>query len=393
VKSGRGREIDGHEAMSATQRVVGDAWCERSQSKGRTTLNVGGRWTVFTLGPLDRQIEALKLDRADAIDISKLDELDTAGAAELVRLANRVGNKQAAVPIEGAQDNHARLIELVGKQKLRPEKKPHVAWIMQQLIHIGTTSYGLLLQGRNLLSFFGETLVVMFGIVRSPRRLRSTAVVNLMEEVWLRALPIVGTLVFLIGFVLAYQGIEQLARFGAQAFAVDMVGLSVLREIGVLLTAIIVAGRSGSAFTAQIGTMRVNLEVDAMSTMGLHPIEVLVIPRIIALLATMPLLAFFANMMGLLGGGLATVIFLDFTLVQYFERLQEVIDINHFWAGMIKAPVFAFVIAVVGCYEGLQVTGSAESVGRQTTKAVVESIFLVIILDAVFSIFFVSIGL
>jgi phospholipid/cholesterol/gamma-HCH transport system permease protein len=233
----------------------------------------------------------------------------------------------------------------------------------------------------------------MFGIVRSPRRLRSTAVVNLMEEVWLRALPIVGTLVFLIGFVLAYQGIEQLARFGAQAFAVDMVGLSVLREIGVLLTAIIVAGRSGSAFTAQIGTMRVNLEVDAMSTMGLHPIEVLVIPRIIALLLTMPLLAFFANMMGLLGGGLATVIFLDFTLVQYFERLQEVIDINHFWAGMIKAPVFAFVIAVVGCYEGLQVTGSAESVGRQTTKAVVESIFLVIILDAVFSILFVSIGL
>jgi phospholipid/cholesterol/gamma-HCH transport system permease protein len=139
--------------------------------------------------------------------------------------------------------------------------------------------------------------------------------------------------------------------------------------------------------------MRVNLEVDAMSTMGLHPIEVLVIPRIIALLVTMPLLAFFANMMGLLGGGLATVVFLDFTLVQYFERLQEVIDINHFWAGMIKAPVFAFVIAVVGCYEGLQVTGSAESVGRQTTKAVVESIFLVIILDAIFSVFFVSIGL
>jgi phospholipid/cholesterol/gamma-HCH transport system permease protein len=379
--------------MSAAQRAAGEAWCERTQSDGRTTLSVGGRWTVFTLGPLDRLIEALKLDRADAIDVSELEELDTAGAAELVRLANRAGSKQAPLPIEGAQETHAQLIELVAKQKLRPEKKLQVSWIKGQLIFLGTTAFGLLLQARNLLAFFGETLVVMFGIMRSPRRLRSTAVVNLMEEVWLRALPIVGTLVFLIGFVLAYQGIEQLARFGAQAFAVDMVGLSVLREIGVLLTAIIVAGRSGSAFTAQIGTMRVNLEVDAMSTMGLHPIEVLVIPRIIALLLTMPLLAFFANMMGLLGGGLATVIFLDFTLVQYFERLQEVIDINHFWAGMIKAPVFAFVIAVVGCYEGLQVTGSAESVGRQTTKAVVESIFLVIILDAVFSILFVSIGL
>jgi phospholipid/cholesterol/gamma-HCH transport system permease protein len=379
--------------MTVVERVAGDAWCERKQAQGRTLVNVGGRWTVFTLGPLERQIEAMKLDRADAIDVSALEELDTAGAAQLVRLANRVGRKDAAVPIEGAQESHAQLIDLVARQKLRPERKPHVPWIVTQLTLIGTTSFGLLLQARNLLAFYGETMVVMFGIMRSPRRLRTMAVVNLMEEVWLRALPIVGTLVFLIGFVLAYQGIEQLARFGAQAFTVDMVGLSVLREIGVLLTAIIVAGRSGSAFTAQIGTMRVNLEVDAMSTMGLHPIEVLVIPRIIALIVTMPLLVFFANMMGLLGGGLATVVFLDFTLAQYFERLQEVIDINHFWAGMIKAPVFAFVVAVVGCYEGLQVTGSAESVGRQTTKAVVESIFLVIILDAAFSILFVAIGL
>jgi len=379
--------------MNADQRVAGDAWCEPMQSQGRTLLNVGGRWTVFTLGPLEKQLASVKAERAEAIDISALEELDTAGAAELVRLANRFGRKDAALPIEGARENHAQLIDLVVRQKLRPEKKVKTPWVVSQLILIGTTCFGLLLQARDLLSFFGETMVVGFGILRSPRRLRITAVVNLMEEVWLRALPIVGTLVFLIGVVLAYQGIEQLARFGAQAFTVDMVGLSILREIGVLLTAIIVAGRSGSAFTAQIGTMRVNLEVDAMSTMGLHPIEVLVIPRITALLLTMPLLTFFANIMGLLGGALATAIFLDFTLSQYFARLQEVIDINHFWAGMIKAPVFAFVIGVVGCYEGLQVTGSAESVGRQTTKAVVESIFLVIILDAAFSILFVSIGL
>lgn len=382
--------------MSAAQRIAGDAWCERVQTKGRTTINVGGRWTVFTLGPLDKQIGALigQAARVDIIDVSALEELDTAGAAELLRLSRGLGDKkEQGLPIEGARDTHSQLIELVAKQKIRPEKPKSVPWWMAQLILIGNTSVGLAVQARNLLAFFGETLVVMFGIVRSPRRLRSIAVVNLMEEVWLRALPIVGTLVFLIGVVLAYQGIEQLARFGAQAFTVDMVGLSVLREIGVLLTAIIVAGRSGSAFTAQIGTMRVNLEVDAMSTMGLHPIEVLVIPRIIALVITMPLLTFFANLMGLLGGGLAAAIFLDFTLSQYFDRLQDVIDINHFWAGMIKSPVFAFVIAVVGCYEGLQVTGSAESVGRQTTKAVVESIFLVIILDAAFSILFVSIGL
>lgn len=380
--------------MSPAQRMAGDAWCERVQMQGRATINVGGRWTVFTIGPAEKQVDAVLAGkgRAEAIDVSAVEELDTAGAAEILRLARGAPAADGPV-IEGARDTHAQLFELVARQKIKPERKPAESWLMAQLALIGTTSFGLLLQARNLLAFFGETIVVMLGIVRSPRRLRSIAVVNLMEEVWLRALPIVGTLVFLIGVVLAYQGIEQLARFGAQAFTVDMVGLSVLREIGVLLTAIIVAGRSGSAFTAQIGTMRVNLEVDAMSTMGLHPIEVLVIPRIIALLITMPLLTFFANLMGLLGGALATAIFLDFTLAQYFDRLQDVVDIKHFWVGMLKAPVFAFVIAVVGCYEGLQVTGSAESVGRQTTKAVVESIFLVIILDAAFSILFVSLGI
>ena len=380
--------------MSAAERISGDAWCERAQSKGRTIVSVGGRWTVFTLGQLDKALDGVvaKAGRPEAIDVSALEELDTAGAAEILRLAGRLG-KGATLAIEGAQDTHSHLLALVARQKVVPEKPQRTSWFEAQLIHIGRTSVAIVQQGGNLLAFFGETLVVLFGVVMSPRRLRAKAVVNLMEEVWLRALPIVGTLVFLIGVVLAYQGIEQLARFGAQAFTVDMVGLSVLREIGVLLTAIIVAGRSGSAFTSQIGTMRVNLEVDAMSTMGLHPIEVLVLPRIIALVITMPLLTFFANIMGLLGGALASSLFLDFTLGQYFDRLQDVIDIKHFWVGMVKAPVFAFVIAVVGCYEGLQVTGSAESVGRLTTKAVVESIFLVIILDAAFSILFVSMGI
>ena len=381
------------EAMNAVQRVSGDAWCERIQSDGRTVIHVGGRWTVFTLGPLARQIDGLiGGGRADAIDVGALEELDTAGASEILRLAGKLGLRDRPA-FDGARETHARLLDLVARQNVTPEKRQSVSWLVSQLILMGRTTVEILLQARNLLAFFGETLVVLFAVVRSPRRLRAIAVVNLMEEVWLRALPIVGTLVFLIGVVLAYQGVEQLRRFGAEAFTVDMVGLSVLREIGVLLTAIIVAGRSGSAFTAQIGTMRVNLEVDAMSTMGLHPIEVLVLPRIIALVITMPLLTFFANVMGLLGGALASSIFLDFTLAQYFDRLQDVVDIKHFWVGMIKAPVFAFVIAVVGCYEGLQVTGSAESVGRLTTKAVVESIFLVIILDAAFSILFVSLGI
>jgi phospholipid/cholesterol/gamma-HCH transport system permease protein len=205
-------------------------------------------------------------------------------------------------------------------------------------------------------------------------------------------MPIVGVLTFLIGVVIAYQGVEQLRRFGAETFTVEAVGISILRELGVLLTAIIVAGRSGSAFTAELGTMQVNLELDAMRTMALNPVEWLVVPRIIALVVSMPLLVFFGDMVGLAGGAFASWIYLDFTLPQFFSRLRDTVGIWHFWTGMIKAPVFAFVIAAVGCYEGLQVSGSAESVGRQTTKSVVESIFFVIVLDALFSIIFLLAG-
>jgi len=383
--------------MSAAEKITGkapgDATCALVRDKGRAVLHLGGRWIVFTIGPLERQLAQYAPKAVEAIDLSGVDELDTTGAGEILRLSRRLAPKGDSLIIEGAQPSHERLLELVARQKVKPEPKKQSSWLVTQLSLIGHKSVENLKQLGNLLVFLGQTLAVGFSVLRAPRRMRFTATVNLMEEVWVRALPIVGTLVFLIGVVLAYQGVEQLKRFGAQAFTVDMVGLSVLREIGVLLTAIIVAGRSGSAFTAQIGTMKVNLEVDAMSTMGLNPIEVLVLPRILALVLTMPLLVFFADIMGLLGGALACWLFLDYTLPQYLDRLQDVADIRHFWVGLIKAPVFAAVVAIVGCYEGLQVTGSAESVGKLTTKSVVESIFLVIILDAAFSIMFVSIGI
>jgi phospholipid/cholesterol/gamma-HCH transport system permease protein len=199
---------------------------------------------------------------------------------------------------------------------------------------------------------------------------------------------IVGVLCFLIGVVIAYQGVQQLRQFGAETFTVEAVGIGMFRELGVLLTAIIVAGRSGSAFTAQIGTMQVNLEVDAMRTMGLNPVEWLVLPRIMALIISMPLLAFWGDMTGLLGGAVACTFYLDFTFVQFFERLRDTVGPWHFYTGMIKAPVFGAVIATIGCFEGLQVHGSAESVGQLTTRSVVESIFCVIVLDAIFSIIF-----
>ena len=185
----------------------------------------------------------------------------------------------------------------------------------------------------------------------------------------------------------------RLQDLGAEVFVVNLVGISILREMGILITAIIVAGRSGSAFTAQIGTMKVNLEVDAMRTLGLDPADILVLPRIIALLLTLPLLGFYASMVGLLGGALMTWAELGISLPAFLNQLQSAVAAHHFWAGIIKAPVFAFTIAMVGCYEGLQVTGSAESVGRLTTQSVVVAIFLVIILDAIFSILFVKIGI
>jgi phospholipid/cholesterol/gamma-HCH transport system permease protein len=247
-------------------------------------------------------------------------------------------------------------------------------------------------EGARLLSFFGQTMSVLMRSLVRPGRLRLTSLAHHLEQTCLNALPIVGLIAFLIGVVMAYQGADQLKRFGAEIFTVDLVGVSVLREIGILLTAIVVAGRSGSAFTAEIGAMAVNQEIDAMRALGLDVIEVLVLPRMLALMIALPLLAFFADILGLFGGGLMAWFVLDITPAQFIGQLESAIKPATFWVGIVKAPVFAFLIAMVGCYEGLLVSGSADSVGRHTTKSVVVGIFLVIVFDALFSILFSYLG-
>ncbi|MGH6718260.1 MAG: MlaE family ABC transporter permease, partial [Alphaproteobacteria bacterium] len=237
------------------------------------------------------------------------------------------------------------------------------------------------------------TVTVVARTAVRPARLRFISLVNHMEHVGLNAMPIVGLLSFLIGVVLAYQGADQLRRFGAELFTVNLLGVSVLRELGVLIASIIIAGRSGSAFTAQIGTMKVNQEVDALLALGLDPIEILVLPRAFALILTLPLIVFYANLMGLAGGALMSLFVLDLSLGQFVRQLNEAVTTTTFWVGMVKAPVFAFIIALVGCYCGLKVKGNAESVGRMTTQSVVEAIFLVIVTDAAFSILFSYLGL
>ncbi len=359
-----------------------------AERAGTPVLEVGGTWTVFSIRgikpTLDKARRAGAKGNARVIDLSGVKRLDTAGVLEILQVAG--GGKDAE--IKTGDRNHAALFEVVQKNRAAQPRTQHPNWFVNGLGELGHGVIHLYHQGLNLCAFFGEILVVFVQASLQPRRFRFNSVVRQMYEVWVKALVIVGILCFLIGVVIAYQGVQQLKQFGAETFTVEAVGIGIFRELGVLLTAIIVAGRSGSAFTAQIGTMQVNQEVDAMRTMGLNPIEWLVLPRIVALVLSMPLLAFWGDMTGLLGGAVACTVYLDFTFVQFFDRLRDTVGVWHFYTGMIKAPVFGLIIAAIGCFEGLQVHGSAESVGQLTTRSVVESIFCVIVLDAVFSIIF-----
>ncbi|MBS0538410.1 MAG: ABC transporter permease [Proteobacteria bacterium] len=359
---------------------------------GSPVLEVSGNWTVLGLRSVKTKKKGSKRPErwtAKAVDASKVTRLDTAGAIEILDLAG--GGPETEV--KTADQNHADLFKVVkanlGKEPAQPR---HVNWLVHWLEEAGQGLIHVYSQLVALCEFFGEIIVVFFEAMLQPWRFRLNAVVRQMYEVWVKALLIVAVLCFLIGVVIAYQGVQQLRQFGAETFTVEAVGIGMFRELGVLLTAIIVAGRSGSAFTAQIGTMQVNQEVDAMRTIGLNPIEWLVLPRIIALVVSMPLLTFWGDMAGLLGGAVACTVYLDFTFVQFFDRLRDTVGAWHFYTGMIKSPVFGFIIAAIGCFEGLQVSGSAESVGQLTTRSVVEAIFCVIVLDAIFSIVFLLAG-
>jgi phospholipid/cholesterol/gamma-HCH transport system permease protein len=269
-----------------------------------------------------------------------------------------------------------------------PHPRPDDHSLAGFVARVGEITLDLLARVYAITGFVGLVAATALRIAVRPLRLRLTATVAQMEQTGVNALGIVGLLSLLVGVVIAYQGADQLRRFGAEIYTVDLLAISTLRELGVLMTAIIIAGRSGSAFTAQIGTMQVTQEIDALRTLGLDPIEVLVIPRLAGLLVTLPMLTFYANLMGILGGGLMCWLVLGISIPEFVRELEAAVTMRTFWIGVAKAPVFATIIAVIGCYEGFRVTGSAESVGRQTTLSVVESIFLVITTDAAFSVVF-----
>lgn len=370
-------------------------WMTTTQTGNGLEIRLTGDWTIDNADRIDRSIAALSSAPTGntIIDAAPIGRMDTAGAWMVEKIRRRLTTPDLAPAITGLQPNHQVLVDrlnaLTGEPAPEPVRYNALSLVAEQT---GRATVDALREAGDLLNFLGLATITGARTVISPRRFRMTAFVYHLQQVGLNALPIVGLLSFLIGVVLAYQGADQLRQFGAEIFTVNLLGISILREMGILLTAIIVAGRSGSAFAAQIGTMQVNEEIDAMRTIGLDPMEVLVLPRTLALLVAMPLLAVYADLMGLAGGALMAIVSLDITFTQFTERLKDVVPIWAFWVGIIKAPVFGIAIALVGCREGLKVRGSADSVGRQTTRAVVISIFLVIVIDAMFSIFFSAVG-
>ena len=340
-------------------------------------IRLSGRWDLAGLSGFEKRIGNVSLEGAKRVDAQGIESMDTAGAWLLRRTFG-------TLEISGLKSEHALLVKMI----VFPDMKEGSA-ADRFLERLGKRAWFAINQSWGMLSFIGEAASAL---VRSPK-IRWKPVWHNLQHAGFDALPIAGLLSFLMGIVIAYQGSEQLSRYGANIFVVNLVGLSMLRELGPLLTAIIIAGRSGSAFTAQIGTMRVTEEIDAMRAIGISPMDQLVLPKIFALLIALPLLTVYADIMGVLGGMIMASFSLDVGYVDFIDRFGSSIRLSAFLVGIGKAPVFAAIIAIVGCFQGFQVSGGADSVGRQTTKSVVQSIFLVIVADAIFSVIFSLVNL
>ena len=362
---------------------------ENSAQKDQDTGNVYrclGTLTIARAASTQREIDAMR--DPVTIDLSGVDKMDTVGAW-LVHRAMR--DRQAKVV--GASKDAEKLLEQVADAdhptQVRPDQRPAPARALEELgawvSDSGRTLYGLV-------GFLGATIIGFATFVSRPKRFRLNAVVQRFDVVGVRALGIIGLMTFLIGVVIGQQGAVQLQQFGAEIYTINLIGRLSVRELATLMTAIMVAGRSGSSFAAQIGTMKITEEVDAMRTIGVSPIEALVVPRLMAAVVMMPLLSFYAMIMSLLGGGIFVWVALGIPPLTFVQRIQEVVPLTDLWVGLIKAPVFGFIIALAGCFQGMLVEGNSEEVGTRTTNAVVQSIFMVIVLDAVFAVFFSSIG-
>lgn len=364
-------------------------WAQFSleEADNRTIAVITGPLLVSTIGKLDPQLRAVE-GPVHTVDLSRADQLDTVGAWVVHRFASEhdaeiIGASEAALILIDAVENSASTADIAPRRDLIYRR------VLQ---HVGDKVIDFWIAlGRNI-AFLGAIILAFFSVLRHPRRFRGLALIRQMELVGISSLPIIGLMSFLIGIVIAQQGAVQLQQFGAETLTVNLVGRITLRELGVLMTAIMVAGRSGSAFAAQIGTMKLTEEIDAMRTIGVSPVEALVLPRILAAVLMMPLLGFYASCVAIMGGAVIGDLALDIPFFTFLARIEEVVPIQDFYVGMIKAPVFGLIIALAGCYHGMQVQGNAEEVGLRTTAAVVQAIFTVIVLDAFFAVFFTEVG-
>ncbi len=372
---------------------------QKTENGKNIILTPQGSWRLWSLAEYYKALQEFAFvkdgnNQRVIIDLSCISSIDTGGALLLLALKDHLESKKIPVVLDKGSSEVQDVLDLVQKYPLvlQTEQKRLSPYLLF-LLRMGEAAVSLYFFTLQLISFFGEVFV---GFIKSFSRrtpFRFTAFCAHLQDVGVNAVPIISLISFLIGVVLSYQGITQLRRFGAEIFTVNLLALGILREVGILITSIVIAGRSGSAFTAQIGTMALNEEVDAMRTMGLDPVNVLVMPRLFALIIALPLLTFLSDIMGLIGGAFITNTLMDLSYIQFIDQLKLAVTPKAFWVGIVKAPIFAFLIALIGCFEGLNVKGSAESVGRQTTKSVVESIFLVIVADAGFSVLFSYLGI
>lgn len=382
--------------------LLAEPQLESTLSGQRLAFAASGAWTAHHAEQLEHLTESIIAQplagqenaQEVAIDMGRVEALDTYGAWLLERLLRQCAGAGRETRLIGVADRYRGLIDEIHDVNRRPAiEKPRdnrLLVALETLGHVGTDIGNDLL---SLLDMLGALFRAFLRVLVNPRRLRLTSTVHHIDRVCWQAMPIILLITLLIGAIISQQGFYHFRKFGAEDYAVDLVGILVLREIGVLLVAIMVAGRSGSSYTAELGTMKMREEIDALHTMGLDPIEVLILPRIIALIITLPILAFLGSLAALYGGGLVAWLYAGMSPTTYIARLNEAVSITHFKVGIIKAPFMALVIGAVAASEGMKVKGSAESLGLQTTASVVKSIFFVIVLDGFFAIFFTLIGM
>ncbi len=376
---------------------MSDILLEATAQGEQLRLAGAGAWTAENAHNLEALIDS-EIRRGGTIsqvviDMGRVDRLDTFGAWLLERLTRSFTARGCDTKVTGLKEDYRALIDEVHGVKREHKAEHHGSTLASTIASVGENIVSVGHSFGAMVNMLGALVVVLARIVSHPRRFRFTSMVHQLDNVGWRAVPIILLITFLIGCIIAQQGIFHFRKFGADIYVVDMVGILVLRELGVLIVAIMVAGRSGSAYTAELGSMKMREEIDALRTMGFDPIEVLILPRIVALVIGVPILTFLGSLAALYGGGLVCWLYGGIDPDIFLARLKEAITLDHFKVGLIKAPFMALIVGVVACVEGLAVKGSAESLGLQTTASVVESIFLVIVLDGLFAIFFASIGM